>query len=605
MPYAETSTNILLVVLGIGLLIFIHELGHFLMAKKIGVRVFVFSMGFGPPLFKRKFGETEYRLSIIPLGGYVKLAGETPEEKSVGASWELMSKSAGQRAMVFAAGVALNAVLAFIAFIVAFHIGVPFETSEIGVVSPGKPAWEAGLKAGDKIVKVGNTPGPDFEDVHIAIALSSSPHGIPLEIDRGGERFDVVVYPEYSERIGYQIIGIQPAQSLVVDKIYAYKNGHSPALEAGIQVGDTIIAVNGKQISKVEEFLEAEAMHTGDGFILTVLRNGKPIDLNVTPAPTQWKLGLSCAMPKIDGIKKDSIAYAIGLRNNDEIIAVDNKSIIGWSELKNRIVNASEKTISISVKRNGQIRTFELPVKDAQAKENFLDGIFPFLGLTVDMAVEGFPASEIGLKPGDQLVSIDGKKLENWEDLLYSVRSSEGRELEIAWKRGTETIVKKVVPKKAEGSIGIVFGEKKITRQYGFLGACGVGSAKAIINVKMIYLTIKGLLTKRLSSKTIGGIILIAQASYESAKLGIGKLIYFIGILSLNLAILNILPIPVLDGGHLLFLGIEKLKGSPVSERTFTIAHYIGFALIICLVIYATRNDIMRILEILRYREAL
>lgn len=607
MPYAETSTNVLLVVLGIGLLIFIHELGHFLMAKKIGVRVFIFSMGFGPPLFKRKFGETEYRLSLIPLGGYVKLAGEMPDEKNVGASWELVSKSAGQRAMVFAAGVALNAVLAFIAFIVAFHIGVPFETSEIGMVSPGKPAWEAGLKAGDKIVKIGNTTDPDFEDVHIAIALSTSSRGIPLRIDRGGEKFDVVVHPEYSERIGYQIIGIQPAMSLVVDKIYAYKNGHSPALEAGIQVDDTIVAVNGKQISRAEEFLEldAEASHTGDELTITVLRNGKPIDLKVTTTPTQWKLGLSCAIPKIDGIKKDSIAYAIGLRSNDEIIAVDNKSIIGWSEVKNRIMNASEKTISLSTKRNGQIKTFELPINDAQAKENFLDGVFPFLGLTVDMAVEGFPASEAGLRPGDQLVSIGGKKLEGWEDLLYTVRSSEGKEMEIVWKRGTETIAKKIVPKKAEGSIGVVFREKKITRQYGFLGACQVGCIKAIVNVKMIYLTIKGLLTKRLSSKTIGGIILIAQASYESAKLGIGKLLYFIGILSLNLAILNILPIPVLDGGHLLFLGIEKLKGSPVSERTFTIAHYIGFALIITLIIYATRNDIVRILEIFKYSGAL
>lgn len=603
--FAETSSNILLVVLGIGLLIFIHELGHFLMAKKLGVRVFIFSLGFGPPLFKRKFGETEYRLSMIPLGGYVKLAGETPSEKGVGASWELMSKSAGQRAMVFAAGVALNAVLAFIAFIVAFRIGVPFETAEIGAVSPGKPAWEAGLKAGDKIVKIGNTTDPDFEDVHTTIALSNAPNGIPLKIDRSGESLDVVVYPEYSERIGYKIIGIQPALSLIVDKIYAYKNGRSPAQEAGIQVGDTIIAVNGERISMAEEFLEVEATHAGEELILTVLRDDKPIDLKVTPVPTQWKLGLSCAIPKIDGIKKDSIAHAIGLQSNDEIVGVDNKSITGWSELKNRIVDASEKTIILSIERNSQVKTFELPIKDAEAKENFLGGIFPLLGLTVDMVVEGFPASEIGLMPGDRLVSISGRKLEGWEDLLYAVRGGEGKEMEIVWERGTETIAKRVTPRKAEGSTGVVFREKKITKQYGFLGACQVGSVKAIVNVKMIYLSVKGLLTKQVSSKTIGGIILIAQASYESAKLGIGKLIYFIGILSLNLAILNILPIPVLDGGHLLFLGIEKLKGSPVSERTFTIAHYIGFALIISLVIYATRNDIMRILEIFKYRGAL
>ncbi|MGR3310485.1 MAG: RIP metalloprotease RseP [Candidatus Brocadiales bacterium] len=601
----ETPANILLVVIGIGFLIFIHEFGHFIMAKKVGVRVFVFSLGFGPALLKRKFGETEYRLSAIPLGGYVKLAGELPSEKNAGENWELMSKTVGQRAMVFVAGVVLNAALAFVAFIAAFSIGVPFETSEIGMVSPGKPAWEAGLMPGDKIVKIKNTSDPDFEDVHISIALSSSPDGIPLTIDREGERFDVVVYPEYSERHGYQIIGIRPAASLVIDKIYAYKNGPSPAEEAGLQVDDTIIAVNGKRISSVDELLEAEAIHAEEGLILTVLRDETPIDLKVTPVPTLWKLGLSCAEPKIDAIKRDSIAYAIGLRKNDEIIAVDNKNITVWAEIKDRVEDAAEKTISLSVKRDGQVRTVELPVDDAQAKGNFLDGIFPLLGLTVDMVVDGYPAKEIGLRPGDQLVSIDGKKLEDWEDLLYTIRGSDGTEMEMTWKRGTETITKKILPKKTGGSIGIALRDKKIMRQYGFFAACWVGSAKAITNVKMIYLTIKGLITKRLSSKTLGGIILIAQASYQSAQVGIGKLLYFIGILSLNLAILNILPIPVLDGGHLLFLGIEKLKGSPVSERTFAIAHYIGFALIITLILYATRNDIIRIIEIFKYRGAL
>ncbi|MEK7749657.1 MAG: site-2 protease family protein, partial [Planctomycetota bacterium] len=129
MPYVNVSTNIILVIVGIGLLIFIHELGHFLVAKKIGVRVLAFSLGFGPALFKKKWGETEYRLSLVPLGGYVKLAGEGPDEEKTGSSWEFSSKSVGQRASVLVAGVALNAALAFIAFVVAFQIGVPFITS--------------------------------------------------------------------------------------------------------------------------------------------------------------------------------------------------------------------------------------------------------------------------------------------------------------------------------------------------------------------------------------------------------------------------------------------------------------------------------------------
>ena len=112
-------------------------------------------------------------------------------------------------------------------------------------------------------------------------------------------------------------------------------------------------------------------------------------------------------------------------------------------------------------------------------------------------------------------------------------------------------------------------------------------------------MTIQGFVSKKLSTKALGGPVLIAQASYESAKSGIGKLMYFMAIISINLAVINILPVPVLDGGHLLFLGIEKIKGSPISEKTMAIANYIGFALIISLMIYATKNDIMRLFNIL------
>ena len=126
-----------------------------------------------------------------------------------------------------------------------------------------------------------------------------------------------------------------------------------------------------------------------------------------------------------------------------------------------------------------------------------------------------------------------------------------------------------------------------------------VGTHKTIVNIKRIYMTIQGFVSKKLSTTALGGPVLIAQASYESAKSGIGKLMYFMAIISINLAVINILPVPVLDGGHLLFLGIEKIKGSPISEKAMAIANYIGFGLIISLMLYATKNDIMRLFNIL------
>ncbi|OOP57234.1 MAG: hypothetical protein AYP45_04410 [Candidatus Brocadia carolinensis] len=603
MPYLNVSTNVILVIVGIGLLIFVHELGHFLMAKKIGVRVLAFSLGFGPALFKKQWGETEYRLSLFPLGGYVKLAGEGPEEEKTGSHWEFSAKSVGQRACVLVAGVALNAVLAFIAFIVAFQIGVPFITSEIGQVAPGWPAWEAGIQRGDKVVEINGDKDPDFEDLFTIVALSDPSTGVNLGVERDAKTFNVKVTPKYDTEHGIQRIGIMPATSLEIDKIFAFENNYSPARDAGIQVKDTIVAVNGKRISTEDEFREAEGMSFGKEMAITVLRDNKEIELKVTPyKSTRWMLGLSCATAVLDGVINNSLASKAGFQKGDEIVEVNEKPVTGFSDIRKLVMGAEEETLVITVKKNETVTRISVLLGDEKAKEEFLDGLTPFYGLKVDSLVAGYPAEKVGLKPGDLITSLNEKEIKDWNALLQMVVMSQGKPMVIEWMRGNERFVSPIEPQKDEknavGNIGVKFREKTVIKQYGLFGSCVVGTKKAIINVQRLYLTIKGFFSQRLSTKNVGGFILIAQASYESAKVGFGKLVYFLGILSLQLALLNILPVPVLDGGHLLFLAIEKIKGSPVSQRTLSIAQYIGFGLIITLVIYATRNDIMRLLTL-------
>lgn len=603
MPYVNVSTNVILVIIGIGLLIFIHELGHFLMAKKIGVRVLAFSLGFGPAVFRKQWGETEYRLSLFPLGGYVKLAGESPEEEKTGSPWEFSSKSAGQRASVLVAGVTLNAILAFIAFIVAFQIGVPFVAPEVGQVAPGWPAWDAGIQRGDKILEIDGSKDPDFEDLFTIVALSNPSTGVNLKVERDDKIFDVNITPKYDTEHGIQRIGIMPATSLEIDKIFAFENNYSPARDAGIQVKDVIVAVNGKRISTEDEFREIEATSPGKEIVLTVLRDNKEVELKVTPfKSTRWMLGLSCATAILDGVKNNSLASKAGFLEGDEIVEVNSKLVTGFTDIRKQVIDSEEETIVFTVKRNGTVTLISVLLGDQKAKEEFLGGITPFYGLKVDSLVEGFPAEKIGLKPGDKIISLDEKEIKDWSTLLQMVMMSQGKPMVIEWMRGNERFVSTIEPQKDEknavGSIGVKFREKIVIRQYGLLGSCVVGTKKAVINVQRLYLTIRGFFSQRLSPKNVGGFILIAQASYESAKVGVGKLVYFLGILSLQLALLNILPVPVLDGGHLLFLAIERIKGSPVSQRTLSIAQYIGFGLIITLVIYATRNDIMRLLTL-------
>lgn len=603
MPFIGMSSNVVLVIIGIGLLIFIHELGHFLVAKKIGVRVYAFSLGFGPAIISRQIGETDYRISLIPLGGYVKLAGEQREESNTGEEWEFMSKKPWQRAAVLVAGVACNTLLAFVAFIIAFRVGVPFVTPEIGRTMPGWPAWEAGIRPGDKIVKINNVSDPDFEDVFISVALSGSPEGINMEIERDNKTFDVNVVPRYDSTVGIQRIGIAPATTLEVHKIFAIKNSDTPVQRSGLRVNDKVLEINGKKIITENDFREIELTNPGKELNITVLRDDRKIDVKVTPSVvTRWMIGLSCATTKFEGVKRNSLAYSLGLQKGDEIVKVNSQDVHGFTELINTIKDSANGIVTLQVSRGNGTKYMKLTKYGKETVKEFSEGIFPHYGLIVDSTVEDFPAKEIGIQPGDTITSIDGENVTEWNQLLTLVTASQGKEFEISWIHNSETYTKTIIPKKneknAQGSMGIKFKEKKIIRKYGLAKSCVVGTHKTVVNIKRIYMTIQGFVSKKLSTKALGGPVLIAQASYESAKSGIGKLMYFMAIISINLAVINILPIPVLDGGHLLFLGIEKIKGSPISEKTMAIANYIGFALIISLMIYATKNDIMRLFNI-------
>jgi len=603
MPFIGISSNVVLVIIGIGLLIFIHELGHFLVAKKIGVRVHAFSLGFGPAIISKQYGETEYRVSLIPLGGYVKLAGEQREDSNTGEAWEFMSKKPWQRAAVLVAGVTCNTILAFILFIVAFNVGVPFITSEIGQAMPGGPAWEAGIRAGDRIVRIDNVTDPDFEDIFISIALNGSPAGVNMEIERDDETFNVNVVPEYDASVGVQRIGIAPASTLEVDKIFTVENADAPAKVSELNVNDEILAVNGKAISTANDFRKIINANPGKELNLAVLRNEQKRDIKVTPSVvTRWMIGLSCATSKLDGVKKGSFAYSLGLNKGDEVVKVNTHDVHGFSELISAVKDSPDGMITLQVKRDSEVKNIKFTKLGEETVKEFSEGIFPHYGLIVDSTVEGFPAEKSGIKPGDKITSISGENITEWSQLLTLVTASQGKEFEIAWSHNYETVTTTIKPQKneknAQGVLGIKFREKKEYRRYGFFKACGVGTHKTVINIKRIYLTIQGFLSKKLSTKALGGPVLIAQASYASAQSGIGKLMYFMAIISINLAVINILPVPVLDGGHLMFLGIEKLKGSPVSEKTMAIANYIGMGLVLTLMIYATKNDIMRLFHI-------
>jgi regulator of sigma E protease len=211
--------NIVMVLLGLGLVIFIHELGHFAVAKWCGVKVERFSIGFGPVILKYTQGETEYALSLVPFGGYVKMLGQDDADPSQQTDDRLTrdprsytSKTVLQRMAIISAGVFNNMVSAVLFFILAFLFGVTYEPAVVGNVAPGMPAWQAGLRMGDRITRVGNREDSQlrFMDIRQIVALSQGP--IEIEGLRNGQPFKTSVEPTVKNRL-FPVIGAEPEQS--------------------------------------------------------------------------------------------------------------------------------------------------------------------------------------------------------------------------------------------------------------------------------------------------------------------------------------------------------------------------------------------------------
>jgi regulator of sigma E protease len=427
-------TTILAFVFVLGVLIFVHELGHFLAARRIGVRVLTFSLGFGPKVLAFRRGDTEYAVSAIPLGGYVKMAGESPDDPRTGRDDEFLSKTKWQRFQVLIMGPAMNILLAIVLMWVVLMQGaqVPAFIDQppvIGSVADGSPAERSGIEPGDRIVRVSGREVPTWEDLSIAIGTKAN-REVPIELVRGGKTLTVRVTPDPQTKYEVGDIGVFPR---VHPSVQAIVSG-DPADKAGLKPGDVVLAVNGEPMSLSQQLSNAIARHANEPITITVRRAEEVRDFRVTPVQRGSK-GM------------------IGISIADEVKTIDPGPL---------------QALAMSLERN-----------------------YEFGGL--------------------------------------------------------------------------------------------------------IFQTLGGLLTRETSPRQLMGPVAIAQLSGEYAAAGFIALLSLMASISLNLGILNLLPIPVLDGGHIFIMAIEGLARRDLSAKVKEQLLLAGFFLLMVLMVTVIYNDLTRI----------
>jgi regulator of sigma E protease len=416
-----------------GILVFVHEFGHFFMAKLVGVRVEVFSWGYGKRLVGIKKGETDYRISMIPLGGFVKFSGEEVlEEKREMDSRDFMAKKRWERFLVLIMGSVMNLCL--------------------------------------------------------AVVLMSI-------INMGG----VSVYKYFDQK------------------------------------------------------------------------------------------------PVIGWIEPGSPAERADLKADDEILSINNKRTNTWRDVELAVGTKPERTIDIEIKRGDEILTIQLLTESKTRYEMGYAGFIAKILAQVSLIRPGSPAEKAGLKPGDVIHEVDGQPV-YFFNFTSVIQQNPEKELDFKIEREGDFIHLKVTPKR-EGGVGVIdiaSVAESVAKQFGFFGAIG---HSVIENARMAFLVvsfIKNLFTGEASTRQLGGPIEIASLSYTFFRMGFMTLMWWIAFISLQLGIINLFPIPMFDGGHVMVLGLEGLFRRDFSPKVKQVIMQIGFVLIIILFTFVILNDVVK-----------
>jgi len=544
-------------VLLLSILVFVHELGHFLVARACGVRVLKFSIGFGNPIGFRNWrlawnrGGTEFVIAWFPLGGFVKMLGENPDEiddpEVVARPGEsLPEKATWQKLAIVFAGPVANLILPVLVFVATLAVGMPQPVAVIGRVEPGSPAAVAGLRPGDRITAIAGNPVMWWSDLESAVRERAD-QTTPLTYDRQGVRQTAnlavarrMVSDEFGKPIEVGWVGIEhnrPAAMLGI------ASSESPAHAAGLRSGDIVESVNGTAVESWDEFAAAYAA--------------------APPGAT-----VQLALKRSAGIASKAVQEAA--------------------------------PAEVPMMR----RTVDVPALGSVEALAVLPAT-----VLVSTVTSGSAAEQGGLRPGDLIVSVDGAPVGSFGSFAEIVRTSGGRALALTFARDGEIHSASISPRFEEYDSGLgmkeprylvgitaevasLSGALEIDRERNPLVSLPRAVAMTAQMTRGFLVGLEKLVTGELSRKQLAGPIGIAKIAGNAYQRGWENFLAILVFISINLGVLNLLPIPVLDGGQAVIYALEGVRRAPLSLRTREIVQQLGLTVLLLLIGLAFWNDL-------------
>ena len=648
---------------GLGFVIFVHELGHFLVAKACGVKCEKFYLGFdigGLKLASFKWGETEYGIGALPLGGYVKMlgqddnpaaaareaqrarqaefSGDLPPEPTSDPhpAWDPRSypaQSVPKRMAIISAGVIMNVIFAVLMAALAFGLGVEEMTCEISSVRPGGAAWRAGLRTGDEITSIGGRKNPIFSDLRNGVTLGDVEQGVAFTIHRpaDGTTESVVLHPDTD--LGVPTVGVTSPFSITLpDDISPRLPGAAAEAVPPFLAGDTIRAVDGESVANYAELIVALARTPSEKVTLLVDRQGggtqtvAPVEITLPPQPRRT-LGIVMAAGPVKAVQAASPAAAAGFRPGDRLVSIDGQPITDVLAIDALLRHKVGERVAVEVTRDAaepamlsvvprEVTWIEEPRWPASPVAISSLGLAVAVETTVAAVEPGSSAEAAGVKAGEKV--IRARFIEPGEDVNPEDAGLELSERSPSWpycmavlqQVAPGTLVQLVVegadglardvelePAAEVGRFvvdrGLVFKPVYKLVKAGSVGAAfASGGRKAVEDLSLVYRFLGKLTSSQISPRLLGGPIEIAKQAGRSAEEGFSRLLLFLTMLSANLAVVNFLPIPVLDGGHMVFLLYELVRGKPPSENVVAALSYLGLALILTLMMFVFGLDL-------------